>query len=109
MSENEMTTAEQARMHKRDLINHLSSELGMTKKMADKVISETGRWMHDNLMAGHILDMKESLGGVYKPAHRGARRVRNPRTGDFMEVPEHMTINYQPYKPWKEDMKRHAA
>lgn len=72
------------------LIDQVSSELGITKTAAERVINSTFR---------AILSELEDSGQARLPGIgklvlkvRPARTARNPRTGEAVEVPERTTV-----------------
>lgn len=74
-------------MNKSDLISALADQTDMTKANAGKMIDALGSIITDAL--GRHDDVTIPGVGKFAAAHRAARTVRNPRTGETSEAPAH--------------------
>jgi len=52
------------------------------------------------LSEGHRIEFREF--GIFEPKIRQARRGRNPKTGDPVDVPEKAVVSFKPGKSMKE-------
>lgn len=73
-------------MNKKELIDFVSDEMGITKKEAKMAVDV----VIDGLGKGLVNDGKVTLVGfgVFEVVKRNARTARNPQTGEAVEVPE---------------------
>lgn len=87
-------------MNKKDLINAVSDELGITKKETGIVIGA----VMDAIKDGLAEDGKVTLVGfgTWRVAKQAARKARNPRTGEAIDVPEKSVPKFKPSAAMKE-------
>ncbi len=81
-------------MNKTDLINAIAAEAGLTKAAAAKALAATTNAIAGALKAG---DKVAILGfGTFAPAARPARTVKNPRTGEVVNIPAKTVAKFKP-------------
>ena len=72
-------------MNKTDLVTHVASKAGMTKKDAEQVINAFFTVVEDALKGG---DKVQLIGfGTFEARDRQARKGRNPQTGAEINIP----------------------
>ena len=87
-------------MNKKDLTNVVAAEAGITKKDANLVIGT----VIDGIKAGLLADKKVTLVGfgTFSVVERAARKARNPKTGEPIDVPRKMVPKFKPSKLLKD-------
>ena len=71
-------------MNKRQLVDRMSAESGLTMKQSEKALNGLMDVIHSELSAGGNVSL---IGfGVFRVADRKSRMARNPKTGEEMEV-----------------------
>jgi DNA-binding protein HU-beta len=72
-------------LNKTDLVTHVASKAGMTKKDAEQVINAFFTVVEDALKGG---DKVQLIGfGTFETRDRQARKGRNPQTGAEINIP----------------------
>ena len=87
-------------MNKKDLTNVVAEEAGITKKDANLVIGT----VIEGIKKGLLTDKKVTLVGfgTFSVVERAARKARNPKTGEPIDVPRKMVPKFKPSKLLKE-------
>lgn len=87
-------------MNKKELKDAVAEDVGITKKEAGIVIDA----VMDNIKAGLADDGKVTLVGfgTFRVATQKARKARNPRTGEEIDVPEKTVPKFKPSAAMKE-------
>ena len=71
-------------MNKRQLVNRMSAESGLTMKQSEKALNGLMDVIHTELSSGGTVSL---IGfGVFRVTDRKSRMARNPKTGEEMEV-----------------------
>lgn len=89
-----------AKVNKSDLIERIQEKTGGTKADAERAINAVIDTVVDTLS-----DAKEvsiSGLGIFKSRIRKARKARNPRTGEAIDVPRMRVPKFRPAKALKE-------
>ena len=72
-------------MNKTELVASVAEKTGLTKKDAEKAVNALFDSVQDALTAG---DKVQMIGfGTFEVKERAARKGRNPRTGQDIEIP----------------------
>jgi DNA-binding protein HU-beta len=87
-------------MNKADLKRAVAEECGVTQKEAGIVIDS----VIDSIKAGVVADGKCTLVGfgTFRTQVAKARKARNPRTGEPIDVPEKTVVKFKPAAAFKE-------
>ena len=87
-------------MNKKDLTNVVAEEAGITKKDANLVIGT----VIEGIKSGLFTDKKVTLVGfgTFSVVERAARKARNPKTGEPIDVPRKMVPKFKPSKLLKD-------
>lgn len=72
-------------MNKTELIGQVAAETGMTKKDAEKVVNAFFATVEGALKAGEKVQLVGF--GTFEVRSRQARKGRNPRTGEEINIP----------------------
>lgn len=89
-------------MNKADLKNFVAEDAGITKKEAGIVIAS----VLEGIEKGLLEDRKVTLVGfgTFTTSVRKARKARNPKTGESINVPEKMVPKFKPSAALKESV-----
>jgi DNA-binding protein HU-beta len=72
-------------MTKQDLVNVVATDAELTKKDAEKALNSVTKAITDALVKGESISL---IGfGTFKVSHKAARKGRNPRTGEEIDIP----------------------
>lgn len=91
-------------MNKKELLRALSQKTGMTNQNAKKAVEAFTEIMSDTLVSGGKIQLVGF--GSFETLSCGARTVRNPRTGEPVEVPASRTPVFKAGKILKDAVKR---
>lgn len=87
-------------MNKADLVSKIAEQTGMTKKDAEKFVGAFFNTVEGALKAG---DKVQLIGfGTFEVRERGARKGRNPQTGEEIEIPAARVPAFKPGKALKD-------
>lgn len=89
-------------MNKTDLVKEVANRVEMTQVEVKRVVDTLLDVVHD----GVVNDGKVTLQGFgnFVTKIRKARTVRNPQTGEPMDVPEKRVVVFKPSTVLKEDL-----
>jgi DNA-binding protein HU-beta len=81
-------------MNKADLINSISEKTGLTKSKSNEVIDAFLESITDSLSDG---DKVTLVGfGTFTTSQRDARKGRNPKTGESIDIPAKKVARFKP-------------
>ena len=90
-------------MNKIELVDEIAGEVGLTKTNVSRVINAIIEVISDALFDG---DKVVLVGfGTFRVRERKARRGRNPRTGEEIQIPAKKVPKFLPGKRLKEAVK----
>lgn len=81
-------------MTKQAMIEHISKNHGVTKASAERILDDVF-----STIVGSVLSTGRcavSKFGTFKHVKRAARKGRNPKTGETLDIPETHTIKFTP-------------
>ncbi len=87
-----------------ELINAVARETGMTKANANKAVHAVLRAVQDALSRGERVAIAGF--GVFEVTQRAARKGRNPRTGETIDIPPTKAVRFRPGKTLREAVNR---
>src|SRR2546423_9646642 len=87
-------------MTKADLVNDVANAAELTKKDAERLVEIVFESIIDSLNRGEKIELRGS--GSFRGRERGARRGRNPKTGDPVNIPAKRVPYFKPGKELKE-------
>ena len=94
-------------MTKKDIVRTISEEVGLTQQQTKKIVQKTFDAIIDSLVKERRIELRNF--GVFEVKHRAARKARNPRTGNQVEVPEKCVVTFKPGKEMEAKVKRLTA
>lgn len=87
MAENDKVTT------KKEIVRRISKKLGVKQYIAKDVVQAFLDEVIDELAKGSTLQFREF--GVFYTVIRSARKARNPKTGDEVEVPAKTVVHFK--------------
>jgi integration host factor subunit beta len=81
-------------MTKKDIAIKISDETGIKQIIVKEVVQKTIDAMIEALASGETLELRNF--GVFKVRERKARKGRNPRTGDAVEIASKKVVTFKP-------------
>lgn len=91
-------------MTKKDIVRTISEEVGLTQEVTKKIVQRT----FDSIIEALVRDKRIELRnfGVFEVKSRAARKARNPRTGQQVDVPEKHVVTFKPGKVMESKISR---
>ena len=83
-------------MTKAHLVDQVAAEAEVTKQDAERMVSSLFAAMSKALQSGDKLEIRGF--GSFKVRDRKARKARNPRTGETVQVPAQRVATFKPSK-----------
>ncbi len=92
-------------MTKKEIVRTISEELGMTQLKTKEIVQKTFQAIIKTLVEdpNHRIELRNF--GVFEVKRRKARKARNPRTGDKVDVPEKFVVTFKPGKEMEEKVR----
>ncbi|MFO0813023.1 MAG: HU family DNA-binding protein [Gemmatales bacterium] len=89
-------------MTKKEIVKDIADILGLTQLKTKEIVQLTFDAIIDTLVANsdHRIELRNF--GVFEVKQRAARRARNPRTGDPVDVPPKNVVTFKPGKRMEE-------
>jgi len=72
-------------MNKADLVNSISEKTGLSKVKSNEVLDAFVESVTESLRTGEKVTLVNF--GTFNTSERGARKGRNPKTGETIEIP----------------------
>lgn len=93
-------------MTKKEIVRRISDRADLTQLKTKEIV----QWTFDAIIETLIKDGRIELRnfGVFEVRRRKARRARNPRTNDRVDVPEKNVVTFQPGKEMEERVRKDA-
>lgn len=86
-------------IHSSALVARIADQLELPTSTVEAVIKEFQRSVTEQLSEGG--EVRLAGFGTFKAVERGARTARNPRTGELIDVGEHLAVRFVPGKNFK--------
>ncbi|MCC9644757.1 integration host factor subunit beta [Rhodopirellula sp. JC740] len=83
-------------MTKKEIVRVISEELGLTQQETKEVVQRTFDSIVDTLVREGRIELRNF--GVFEVKPRAARKARNPKTGQQVDVPEKYVVTFKPGK-----------
>ncbi|MEM9645994.1 MAG: HU family DNA-binding protein [Planctomycetota bacterium] len=83
-------------MTKKDIVRTISEEVGLTQQQTKKIVQKTFDAIIDCLVRDQRIELRNF--GVFEVKPRAARKARNPRTGQQVDVPSKHVVTFKPGK-----------
>ena len=93
-------------MTKKEIVRRISERAELTQLKTKEIVQWTFDAIIDTLIQDGRIELRNF--GVFEVRRRKARRARNPRTNDRVDVPEKNVVTFQPGKEMEERVRKDA-
>ena len=83
-------------MTKKEIVKTISEEIGLTQLKTKEIVQKTFDAIVEALVTDGRIELRNF--GVFEVKKRAARKARNPRTGDKVQVPSKYVVTFKPGK-----------
>ncbi len=83
-------------MTKKDIVRTISEEVGLTQQQTKEIVQKTFDAIIESLVRERRIELRNF--GVFEVKPRAARKARNPRTGEQVDVPQKHVVTFKPGK-----------
>ncbi len=90
-------------MTKKEIVKAISEEIGLTQLKTKEIVQKTFDAIVETLVREERIELRNF--GVFEVKKRAARKARNPRSGDPVEVPAKYVVTFKPGKEMEERVK----
>lgn len=87
-------------MTKKEIVKTISEECGLTQLKTKEIVQKTFEAIIDTLVTEGRIELRNF--GVFEVKKRAARKARNPRSGERVDVPEKFVVTFKPGKEMEE-------
>lgn len=97
-------------MTKKEIVKTISDEIGLTQLKTKEIVQKTFDAIVETLVEERRIELRNF--GVFEVKKRAARKARNPRTGEKVDVAEKFVVTFKPGKEMEErvkELERQAA
>jgi integration host factor subunit beta len=85
---------------KKEIVKQISEEIGLTQLKTKEIVQKTFDAIIDTLVTERRIELRNF--GVFEVKKRAARKARNPRTGERVDVAEKFVVTFKPGKEMEE-------
>ena len=89
---------------KKEIVKTISEEIGMTQLKTKEIVQKTFNAIVETLVDERRIELRNF--GVFEVKARAARKARNPRTGQRVDVPEKFVVTFKPGKEMEEKVRQ---
>ena len=87
-------------MTKKEIVKQISEEIGLTQLKTKEIVQKTFDAIIETLVRERRIELRNF--GVFEVKKRAARKARNPRTGERVDVAEKFVVTFKPGKEMEE-------
>lgn len=87
-------------MTKKEIVKQISEEIGLTQLKTKEIVQKTFDAIIETLVRERRIELRNF--GVFEVKRRAARKARNPRTGEKVDVAEKFVVTFKPGKEMEE-------
>lgn len=93
-------------MTKKEIVKQISEKLGLTQLKTKEIVQLTFDAIVETLLSepAHRIELRNF--GVFEVKRRKARKARNPRTGDKVDVGPKNVVTFKPGKEMEEKIRQ---
>src|SRR6185295_8588226 len=88
----------------KEIVKAISEAIGMTQLKTKEIVQNTFDAIVETLVEERRIELRNF--GVFEVKERAARKARNPRTGERVDVPEKMVVTFKPGKEMEEKVRQ---
>src|SRR5947209_10373369 len=89
---------------KQEIVKQISDRIGLTQLKTKEIVQRTFNAIVDTLLDVGRIELRNF--GVFEVKQRKARKARNPRTGDRVDVPPKFVVTFKPGKEMEERVRK---
>jgi nucleoid DNA-binding protein len=89
---------------KKEIVKQISERIGLTQLKTKEIVQLTFDAILDTLLADKRIELRNF--GVFEVKQRKARKARNPRTGEKVDVPPKNVVTFKPGKEMEERVRQ---
>lgn len=90
-------------MTKKEIVKTISDKIGLTQLKTKEIVQQTFDAIIDTLVEEERIELRNF--GVFEVKKRAARKARNPRTGERVDVAEKYVVTFKPGKEMEEKVR----
>ena len=91
-------------MTKKEIVKQISEKLGLTQLRTKEIVQLTFDAIVETLLTEKRIELRNF--GVFEVKRRKARKARNPRTGDKVDVGPKNVVTFKPGKEMEERIRQ---
>ena len=91
-------------MTKKEIVKQISEKLGMTQLKTKEIVQQTFDAIVETLLVEKRIELRNF--GVFEVKRRKARKARNPRTGERVDVEPKYVVTFKPGKEMEERVRK---
>ena len=91
-------------MTKKEIVKAISEQMNLTQLQTKEIVQKTFDAIVETLVTERRIELRNF--GVFEVKKRAARKARNPRTGDRVNVPEKFVVTFKPGKEMEERVRQ---
>jgi integration host factor subunit beta len=89
---------------KKEIVKEISEQLGLTQLKTKEIVQKTFDAIVDTLLREKRIELRNF--GVFEVKRRKARKARNPRTGERVDVEPKNVVTFKPGKEMEERVRK---
>jgi len=89
---------------KKEIVKTISESIGMTQLKTKEIVQKTFDAIVETLVEERRIELRNF--GVFEVKKRAARKARNPRTGQRVDVPQKFVVTFKPGKEMEEKVRQ---
>src|SRR6516225_7893170 len=89
---------------KKEIVKQISDRIHLTQLKTKEIVQLTFDAIVDTLLEAGRIELRNF--GVFEVKQRKARKARNPRTGDRVDVPPKFVVTFKPGKEMEERVRQ---
>jgi nucleoid DNA-binding protein len=89
---------------KKEIVKQISDETGLTQLKTKEIVQKTFDAIMATLFEEGRIELRNF--GVFEVKRRKARKARNPRTGERVDVPPKSVVTFKPGKEMEEKIRQ---
>jgi DNA-binding protein HU-beta/integration host factor subunit beta len=91
---------------KKEIVKQISERIGLTQLKTKEIVQQTFDAIVETLLEVGRIELRNF--GVFEVKMRKARKARNPRTGEKVDVEPKKVVTFKPGKEMEERVRRYA-
>ncbi|MBW3543531.1 MAG: integration host factor subunit beta [Planctomycetes bacterium] len=91
-------------MTKKEIVKAISEHIGLTQLKTKEIVQKTFDAIVETLVSEKRIELRNF--GVFEVKKRAARKARNPRTGERVDVAEKYVVTFKPGKEMEERVRQ---